>query len=324
MKARLKLPAELAMTGLALQPPLTGCTFSPAIAPGGTPGVTASCSTPDLPAGSSASFVVDARVLALPAGSAFDVRGEAGSLDCRDLVAGDSWRTCATGILPSPTLNLQTAGGDLFLQASAGTFLSVQPISPSLLPTPPAGVGFPYGGMSFTTHDVPVGGSVTIGVGASQALLGYWKLSAAGWTPYLNTQRVSGGLLITLVDGGAGDADGLANGVIVDPGAVGTANQPPVALDRSVTTPAGAPIRIDVLSGATDPDGGVPEVESATNGEKGSVEVTPGDVTYTSYEGMTGADSFTVAIGDGQGGRTTITVQVTIGGTDQSGGADRS
>ncbi len=49
----------------------------------------------------------------------------------------------------------------------------------------------------------------------------YWKLIGNRWIE-LPTAPIPGGIVVTLVDGGLGDADGLANGVIVDPGAPGT------------------------------------------------------------------------------------------------------
>ncbi len=49
----------------------------------------------------------------------------------------------------------------------------------------------------------------------------YWKFIGNTWTE-LPTAPIPGGIVVTLVDGGLGDADGLANGVIVDPGAPGT------------------------------------------------------------------------------------------------------
>jgi LPXTG-motif cell wall-anchored protein len=166
--------------------------------------------------------------------------------------------------------------------------------------------------MSFTVTDVPVGGSTDIFVSLSDQLAGYWKLGSTGWAQYPTVRPESGGLVFTLTDGGYGDADGIANGIIVDPGAIGVPNQGPVVPDVSVTTSPGAPVDVDVLASATDPDGGSLEVAGATNGALGSVDVTPGTVTYTPYAGATGQDTFTVTVSDGQGGTATATVTVSI------------
>ena len=111
-----------------------------------------------------------------------------------------------------------------------------------MLPISPIGVAFPYGAMAFTVTDVPVGGSTEMFVGVTDAVAGYWKLTATGWSLYPSSRPVSGGLMFTLVDGGPGDADGIANGIIVDPGAVGVPNVGPTAPDRTVSTPIDTPV----------------------------------------------------------------------------------
>jgi LPXTG-motif cell wall-anchored protein len=312
LRTRLVLPADLAMTALTEFTGASSCSFAPPLAGGGTPAVTTTCAHPDLAPGASNVVRVSAVVQSLPASGAFDVRGEVGSLDCRDLVSGDARRTCATALLPTPTTSLATSIGGLTLRVSTGTITSLQPIASSLLPVSPAGVAFPYGAMSFTVTDVDVGGSTELFLGVADRLAGYWKLTATGWSQYPTSRPVTGGMVLTLVDGGAGDADGVPNGIIVDPGAIGVPNQGPTVADVSVTTPPGTPVDVDVLASTTDPDGGVLEVASATNGRLGSVVATPGTVTYTPYAGATGQDSFTVTVSDGQGGEATATVAVTI------------
>jgi uncharacterized repeat protein (TIGR01451 family) len=313
LRTRLVLPAELAMTALTEFTGASSCSFNPPIAGGGTPAVTTTCAHPDLAPGGTNVVRVSAVVRSLPASGAFDVRGEVGSLDCRDLIAGDARRTCATALLPTPSTSLPASAGDLTLRSSTGTISSLQPIDSSLLPISPTGVAFPYGAMAFTVTDVPVGGSTEIFVGVTDVVAGYWKLTATGWSQYPSSQPVSGGMVFTLVDGGAGDADGIANGIIVDPGAVGVSNVEPSAPNRTVSTPVDTPVTVDVLTGASDSDGGLPEILDATDGASGRVAVATSDVTYTPEPEFTGEDTFTVRIGDGQGGVTTITVTVEVG-----------
>jgi hypothetical protein len=318
---RIVLPAELAMTALESQPPLSGCSFSPPLALTGTPSVTVSCSLASLAASTTATYTLRARVLAVP-GSPFAVRLEAGSRDCRDQTVGDGQQVCATAVNATPVVPLATSSGNLTLQVrslggGSPVFGSIQSIAPSLLGVrPPAGVGFPYGAMSFSVFDVPVGGSVTVDITAPSAVGGYWKLANGTWSLYPGATPIPGtttGLRLTLVDGGLGDADGVANGVIVDPGALGVPNVGPTAPDRTVSTPIDTPVTIDVLTGASDSDGGVPEVVDATDGTSGTVTATTSDVTYTPDPGTSGDDTFTVSIGDGQGSTTTVTVIVQVG-----------
>jgi uncharacterized repeat protein (TIGR01451 family) len=316
LRTRLVLPAELAMTALTEFTGASSCSFAPPLAGGGTPAVTTTCAHPDLAPGGTNVVRVSAVVQSLPASGAFDVRGEVGSLDCRDLDAGDTRRTCATALLPTPSTSLPASAGGFTLRASTGTVRSLQPIDSSLLPISPNGVAFPYGAMAFTVTDVPVGGSAEIFVGITDVLAGYWKLTASGWSLYPSSRPVSGGLVFTLVDGGAGDADGIANGIIVDPGAIGVPNVGPTAPDRTVSTPVDTPVTVDALTGASDSDGGMPEILDATDGASGRVAVTTSDVTYTPEPEFTGEDTFTVRIGDGQGGVTTVTVTVKVGQAD--------
>lgn len=322
---RVALPAELGMTGVETMPSFAGCSFLPALSGGasGTPSVTVSCTLADLAASSTTTLVLRAKVLAVPgAGAPFGVDLEAGSRDCRDQTAGDGRRVCATAVAATPVVPLPTPGGVLTLAVrslggGAPVLELVQGVAPSLLGVvPPAGVGFPYGAMSFSIHDVPVGGSVTVDITTPSTVDGYWKLVNDSWSSYPGVMPIPGsatGLRLTLTDGGQGDADGVADGVIVDPGAVGVPNVGPAAPNRDVSTRTGTPVTVDVLAGATDLDGGVPEIVDTTDGAHGRVTATDIDVTYTPDPGTSGLDSFTVRIGDRQGGLAVVTVTVHVG-----------
>ena len=101
----------------------------------------------------------------------------------------------------------------------------------------PAGAGqvaFPYGLFAFEVHDVTPGGLATVRMtlptGATPPA--YYKIDTHGAEPQRFTfdgqtgAEVAGNLVtLHLRDGGRGDADGLANGVIVDPGGPGGAVQ---------------------------------------------------------------------------------------------------
>ena len=90
-------------------------------------------------------------------------------------------------------------------------------------------------------------------------------------------------------------------------------NNSPNAVDQSVATPAATPIVVDVLLGATDPDGDAVVVTAAGPATSGSVVVnSDGTVTYTPNVGFKGVDTFPFTVTDGRGGFDTAIVTVTV------------
>ena len=101
--------------------------------------------------------------------------------------------------------------------------------------TLPAGVHLPQGVIGFSLRDVPIGGSVAVQliVHAGDPPIGYWKFGPTADNPVAHWYAfafdgATGGLVLDsrtvqlqLVDGGRGDSDLTANGVIVDPGGPG-------------------------------------------------------------------------------------------------------
>jgi len=146
-----------------------------------------------------------------------------------------------SGTQPNIDVLLSPIDGSLItLVAPEGTQLIDVQISaapPAGAPTPP--VGFPLGFFSFTIEGVEPGGAVTVemishGSNAERTYFGllppinsYYKydLVQESWYDFA-FDGASGAhfpidgnrLLLTFVDGGRGDADGLADGRIVDPG----------------------------------------------------------------------------------------------------------
>jgi MYXO-CTERM domain-containing protein len=117
-------------------------------------------------------------------------------------------------------------------------------------------VVLPIGSISFTLNNVPVGGTAVLSIqppagaldptlpssfieadGSLKAGLSWFKIVGADWKGLssvpITIDRNLGVILVTLTDGGPEDADGVANGVIVDPGAPGFGDVPavPVAWD---------------------------------------------------------------------------------------------
>jgi len=115
------------------------------------------------------------------------------------------------------------------------TLVNVEARDPAGTEPPPANVQLPAGGIAFEVHGVAPGGStvltVKLDVPDGMTFNSYWKFGPepANATPHwyeflfdgttgatINANVVT----LTLVDGGRGDHDGAANGVIVDPGGV--------------------------------------------------------------------------------------------------------
>jgi len=90
----------------------------------------------------------------------------------------------------------------------------------------PSGVSFGYGLVEFQVTGVPVGGTVLVRVVFPEALppgARIYKVGTAGFYDYSDRAAVNGNeVALYLTDGGAGDADGVANGVILDPVGIAT------------------------------------------------------------------------------------------------------
>ncbi|MEV0896771.1 Ig-like domain-containing protein [Actinoplanes sp. NPDC049802] len=94
---------------------------------------------------------------------------------------------------------------------------------------------------------------------------------------------------------------------------VEVANAPPVAVDRTVSTPYRTPLTVTALAGALDPNGDPLTVSGATGPAHGLLTHHPDQtLTYTPDDGWSGTDSFTVTVADTRGGTSTATVTVTV------------
>ena len=117
-------------------------------------------------------------------------------------------------------VNVQSPLGPITISAPGNVDATLVPKAvPANVPAPPIGVSFPFGVLGFTVNGVHVGSTVQVTVQLPSAASGYWKLVSNQWLPYAGVVSGPNQLTFTLQDGGAGDADGVANGVIVDPGA---------------------------------------------------------------------------------------------------------
>ena len=86
------------------------------------------------------------------------------------------------------------------------------------------GFGFPHGFFSFSITNITPGSTVTITITLPSNVpvnTQYWKCQNGQWvnvTSLLGSNDGDNVITLTLTDGGPGDADGVANGTIVDPG----------------------------------------------------------------------------------------------------------
>lgn len=123
--------------------------------------------------------------------------------------------------------SLQSASDQwVTLKSPTGTELSnVSSVNLATVPAPPANMVLPEGLTNFVVNGIPDDSrdqTITIFTTSTAGLSGYAKYDAqTGWS-MLPANRVvivdDHRVEITLTDGGAGDADGVVNGSILDPG----------------------------------------------------------------------------------------------------------
>src|SRR5262245_31328407 len=107
--------------------------------------------------------------------------------------------------------------------------------------------------------------------------------------------------------------DGTVDSATVSVGlTILSVNDAPVAGDDSASVQIAKSVAIKVLDNDTDVDGGPLSVTAFTQPSKGSVSRLGGTFTYTPFLGMSGPDSFTYTVSDGNGGTDTATVSLTI------------
>ncbi|MBZ9613551.1 tandem-95 repeat protein, partial [Rheinheimera sp. MA13] len=121
---------------------------------------------------------------------------------------------------------------------------------------------------------------------------------------------------LTIEDGGPNDADGIANGSIVDPGGVAVildGNRLPVAVNDSYSLQWNQSHVLTVLENDTDPDGDSLSINQ-TSAAFGTVSVSDDGQTllYTPAQDFVGTDTLSYAVNDGKGGSTSANVTATV------------
>ena len=120
--------------------------------------------------------------------------------------------------------SVQTSSGSGIATFSVnnGGFESLPtPIDPQTLPAAPPDVTFPHGLFTFTISGLNPGDQATVTITfPSDPGSQYWKFQNGEYFQMPSELVVITGnqVILTLTDGGVGDADGEANGTIVDPG----------------------------------------------------------------------------------------------------------
>jgi DNA-binding beta-propeller fold protein YncE len=128
------------------------------------------------------------------------------------------------------SVSTATGSGIAIFTSSAGAITNLNAVSEGTLPTSgkPTNLVFPHGMFSFTITGLSSGQTVTVDIQLpSNVPVGsqYWKYQTSnGWFSMpISSDDGDNKITLTLTDGSTGDSDGIANGVIVDPGGLGIA-----------------------------------------------------------------------------------------------------
>jgi large repetitive protein len=121
---------------------------------------------------------------------------------------------------------------------------------------------------------------------------------------------------LQIEDGGPNDADGLANGTIVDPGSVAvplSSNSQPQAVNDSYQLQWNQPHQLRVLDNDTDADGDTLSINQAS-AAFGTVSINADSNTlwYTPDTDFVGSDTLSYSVNDEKGGSASATVALTV------------
>jgi len=228
---------------------------------------------------------------------------------------------------PLSTLSVlsSTGTGTIQFSTSAGGFTTLGAIDESTLPTfgKPA-ISFPHGFISWTVTGLTPGQTIVITITYPSIIPAgaqYWKIIGGTWVDVTSLVGDNDGdniLTLTITDGGFGDADGTANGIISDPGGVavtpGLVIIVPFANDDSYTTQFETATELDVVSNDARTMT-IIDVSPTLNG--GTTVITQSNtINYTPPPGFRGIDRFTYTVSNGHGDTATATVTVVILGTN--------
>lgn len=135
-----------------------------------------------------------------------------------------------------------TVDGQTVVVSVPGTVgLTVVTVDPAAVPPAPDGLDLPVGALAIQVSGIPAGSSTQVTISLPTRVNVVRKLIAGAWSPF-GPDGTTGAwispdgrrITVTLRDGGRGDADGVANGVIDDPIAPAVAT--PIEVAASVHT----------------------------------------------------------------------------------------
>ncbi|GEM_PF-3057567 len=153
-------------------------------------------------------------------------------------------------LIPPDTDTVNTGTGTATFSTSAGGIAKLTALAPTEIPCiPRQGTEFPQGLFSFNILGLDPGETVTVTITLPAPLPAgtqYWKCLNGQWVDCSSLLGDNDGdnvLTLTLMDGGLGDADGVANGTIIDPGGpamptpIVTAVSPNSGIQRQTLSP---------------------------------------------------------------------------------------
>ncbi len=122
------------------------------------------------------------------------------------------------------TLPAGVGGGNVTIAAVDGANYTLAAVSAGPVPPGAPAADFPVGALSFTVN-LPSGVSsadVDVILPPGTNPTAYFKYQDGSWFQYPNVTITGDTITLHLIDGGTGDADGVVNGQIVDPGVPAT------------------------------------------------------------------------------------------------------
>lgn len=201
------------------------------------------------------------------------------------------------------------AGGGALTIAAPGSTYTLGAVSATAVPASPAvpvGAVLPLGLVSFEVH-LPNGvttADVDVYTPPGTNPTSWFKLQHGAWSDFTGNATFAGDkVTLHLVDGGAGDADGAVNGVIVDPSGPGV-NTPPTATTDSATVAEDGSMVVDVAGNDSANEAGqtvsVTSVGAAAHGTTTRITsgADAGKVRYVPAADYSGTDSFTYDVCD--------------------------
>ncbi|MBW5415824.1 Ig-like domain-containing protein [Pseudomonas sp. MAG002Y] len=216
----------------------------------------------------------------------------------------------------TPDTNFNGTDGFTYQVVDADGGTTVATVVITVTPVNDAPSAFP--GSASTREDTPLTIDVLAGIddpegdtpslSSALATQGTVTLNADGTLTYTPNANFNGTdtLTYTVSDGNGGTVTSTVTITVLP------VNDAPVVLPATSTTPEDTPIRLDVLANASDVDGDLLSIDSAS-AIHGTVALNPdGSITYTPNTNFNGADIITYTVTDGQGAIVLSTVAITV------------